>query len=278
VAQDLDVLVAVSRAKEEGLTNPVLVGDEREIVSIAKGARLDISTMSIINEPDQLKAVRAAVHLVHEGIADVVMKGLVPTADFMRGVLNKELGLSAGKTISFVAIIDSGLVGRFIFITDAAIIPYPDLPTKISIINNAVSVARCMGIDKPKVACLAAVEVVNPKMQATLDAAALAKMSDRGQFTNCIVDGPFALDNALSVLSAQHKKISSPVAGLADILLAPNIETGNALYKASKYIGGCPLAGITVGAKAPLIITSRADDADAKFNSIACALMIAGEK
>jgi phosphate butyryltransferase len=206
------------------------------------------------------------------------MKGLVPTADLMRGVLNKDWGLSGGKSISFVAIIDSGLVGRFIFITDAAIIPYPDLPAKISIINNAVPVARAMGIDKPKVACLAAVEVVNPKMQATLDAAALAKMSDRGQFKNCVVDGPFALDNALSVLSAQHKKIVSPVAGLADILLAPNIETGNSLYKASKYIGGCPMAAVTVGAKVPLIITSRADDADMKFNSIACALMIAGEK
>jgi phosphate butyryltransferase len=278
VAQDLEVLEAVTRANREGLTNPVLVGNEKEIIAVAQAAKLDIKAMTIVNEPDNIKAVKTAVHLVHDGKADVLMKGLVGTADFMRGVLNKEWGLSTGKPISFIAIIDSARVGRFLFITDPAIVPYPDLSAKIDLINNVVPVARAMGIDKPKVACLAAVEVVNPKMQATLDAAALAKMSDRGQFQNCVIDGPFALDNALSVESAKHKKITSPVAGLADILLAPNIETGNSLYKSAKYIGGCPLACITVGAKAPLIITSRADDADAKFYSIASALYISGSK
>jgi phosphate butyryltransferase len=278
VAQDDVVLEAVTRAKQEGLAKPILIGDEKEIIAIANEAKLDIAGISIVDEPDQLKAVKAAVNLVHEGMADVLMKGLVGTADFMRGVLNKEWGLSRGKPISFVAIIDSKLVGRLLFITDPAINTYPDLPGKVDIINNAVPVARAMGIDIPKVACIAAVEVVNPKMPATLDAACLAKMSDRGQFKNCVVDGPFAVDNALSVLSAHHKKINAPIAGLADILLAPNIETGAALYKASKYIGGCPLACVTVGAKVPLVITSRADDADAKFYSIAGALLVSGNK
>jgi phosphate butyryltransferase len=277
VAQDLDVLEAVAEAKKEGLATPILVGDEKEIIAIAKEAKLDISGISIVNEPDQIKAVKTAVQMVREGKADVLMKGLVGTADFMRGVLNKEWGLSVGNPISYIGIVDSERVGRLLFITDPAIVPYPDLAGKIDLINNAVPVARALGVDKPKVACLAAVEVVNPKMPATLDAAALAKMSDRGQFKNCTVDGPFALDNSLSVESAKHKKLTSPVAGLADILLMPNIETGNSLFKSAKYIGGCQLAGITVGAKAPLVITSRADDSTAKFNSIACALMIAGK-
>ncbi|MDR2891663.1 MAG: phosphate butyryltransferase [Deltaproteobacteria bacterium] len=276
VAQDLDVLEAVTAAKAAGIASPVLVGDEAEINAIAKQAGLDLSGIKIINQPDMQLAVKEAVTLVGTGQADALMKGLVGTADLLRGVLNKEWGLSTGKTISYVGIVESERWGRLLFITDPAIVTYPELPTKVDLINNAVKVARALGVEKPKVACLAAVEVVNPKMPATMDATALAKMCDRGQIKNCIVDGPLALDNALSPESAKHKKLVSPVAGTADVLLVPNIESGNILFKAATYLGACETAGVTMGAKAPIIITSRADTSKVKFNSIACALAVAG--
>lgn len=277
VAEDLDVLEAVAHAKAEGLANPVLVGTKADIERIAKEAKLDLTGMEIIDEPNHAAAVKKAVTLVGEGKADVLMKGLVHTADFLRGVLNKEWGLSTGRTISMVGIVDSPKYDRLIFITDPAIATYPDLPMKIDLINNAVAVTRALGVDKPKVACLCAVETVNPKMQATLDAAALAKMGDRGQFKNCIVDGPFALDNALSEGAAKHKGLVSPVAGLADILLCHNIETGNSLFKSVTYLSDCETAGMVLGAKVPLVITSRADTSTVKFYSIACALLAAGK-
>ncbi|MDR1125188.1 MAG: phosphate butyryltransferase [Deltaproteobacteria bacterium] len=277
MAEDSDVLEAVVHAKAEGLANPILVGAKAEIEKIAKEARLDLSGMDIVDEPNHTAAVRKAVMLVGEGKADVLMKGLVHTADFLRGVLNKEWGLATGRTISMVGIVDSPKYNRLIFITDPAIATYPDLPMKVDLINNAARVALALGVDKPKVACLCAVETVNPKMQATLDAAALAKMGDRGQFRNCVVDGPFALDNALSQSAAKHKGLVSPVAGLADILLCHNIETSNSLYKSVTYLSDCETAGMVLGAKAPLVITSRADTAKVKFNSIACALLAAGK-
>lgn len=276
VAQDLEVLEAVSAAKKEGLATAILVGDEAKIKSIAKEAKLDIEGLRIENVPDNSAAVKKAVTLVGDGEADVLMKGLVGTADLLRGVLNKEWGLATGNTISYVAIIDSPAYDRLLFLTDPAIATYPDLKMKIDLINNSVKVARALGVDKPKVACVAAVEVVNPKMEATIDGALLAKMSDRGQIKNCIVDGPLALDNALSEESAKHKGVVSPVAGKADILLVHNIETGNALYKSAHYLADCETAGITVGARVPIVITSRADTAQTKFNSIACAIMAAG--
>lgn len=277
VAQDLEVLEAISAAKREGLATAVLVGDEARIKSIAKEAELDIDGLRIVNEPDNLAAVKKAVTMVGSGEADVLMKGLVGTADLLRGVLNKDWGLSTGKTISYVGIIDSPEYDRLLFLTDPAIATYPDLKMKIDLINNAVQVARALGVDQPKVACVTAVEVVNPKMEATMDAALLAKMSDRGQIRNCIVDGPLALDNALSEESARHKGIVSPVAGKADILLVHNIETGNALFKSAHYLADCETAGFTVGASVPIVITSRADTAQTKFNSIACAIMAAGK-
>ena len=196
VAQDLEVLEAVSAAQKEGLATPILVGDEAKIRSIAKEAKLDIEGLRIVNEPDNIAAVKRAVTMVGSGEADVLMKGLVGTADLLRGVLNKDWGLATGNTISYVGIIDSPEYDRLLFLTDPAIATYPDLKMKIDLINNAVQVARALGVDKPKVACVTAVEVVNPKMEATMDAALLAKMSDRGQIKNCVVDGPLALDNA----------------------------------------------------------------------------------
>ncbi len=271
-AEDLDVLQAVNEAAALGVAAPVLVGDKAKIESLIKENNLTaLAKTEIIPSPDLATSAEIAVKMVSEGKADVLMKGLLGTATLLKAVLNKEWGLRTGRLLSHIGIIQSPAYERFFFLTDAAMVMYPDLKQKVDLINNAVKVARSLGIDKPKVACITAVEVVNPDMPATLDAAALALMSQRGQIKNCIVDGPLALDNAVSEEAAKHKGVTSPVAGKADILLVPNIETGNALYKACSFLGGCSLAGILAGAAAPIVLTSRSDSPASKLRSIACA-------
>ena len=278
VAQDEPVLEAVKAAKEQGIANAILVGDERAIKEIAKQINMDLEGFEIVHEEDSVKAALKAVELVSTGKADMVMKGLIDTANFLRAVLNKEIGLRTGKLMSHVAVFEIPKYDRLIFMTDAAFNMYPDIKAKIDIINNAVFVAKAIGVDIPKVAPICAVEVVNPDMPATVDASILSKMNDRGQIKDCIVDGPFALDIALSMEAAKHKKVGGQVAGQADIMLLPNIEAANVMYKTLTYTTESKNGGLLVGTSAPVIVTSRADSFETKLNSIALAALVVAAK
>ena len=235
---------------------------------------MDLTDFEIIHEEDVKIAALKAIQLVSSGAADMVMKGLVDTATFLRSVLNKEVGLRTGKLMSHVSVFEIQGIDRLILLTDAAFNTYPDLKQKVEIINNSVMVAKSCGIQNPKVAPVCAVEVVNPDMPATVDAALLSKMSDRGQIKGCIVDGPLALDNALSEEAAHHKGITGPVAGKADILLLPNIDVANVMYKSLTYTAQTRNGGILVGTSSPVILTSRADSFETKVNSIALAALV----
>jgi len=276
VAQDEPVLEAIRDAKKNGIADAILVGDKEEIIKIAETIGMNIDEYEIIDEKDVNKASIETVKLVSSGRADMMMKGLVDTATFLRAVLNKEVGLRTGKQMSHIAIFEVPGYDRLLFVTDAAFNMYPELKEKIDIIKNAVQVARALENEMPKVAPICAVEVVNPSMPATLDAANLSKMNERGQIKGCIIDGPLALDNALSKEAAAHKKISGPVAGEADILLMANIEAGNAVYKCLTYTTKSKNGGLLMGAAAPVIVTSRADSPETKMNSIALASLVAG--
>ncbi|GFR35923.1 phosphate butyryltransferase [Thermobrachium celere] len=275
VAQDEPVLEAVRDAKAMGLADAVLVGDREKIEEIAKTLGINLDEFEVIDEKDNAKAAMKAVELVSTKKADMLMKGLIDTATFLRAVLDKEKGLRTGRVLSHVAVFEVPALQRILLVTDAAMNIAPDLNTKKQILENAVKVAHAIGIEVPKVAPVCAVEVVNPDMQPTLDAAALSKMNDRGQIKGCIVDGPLAIDNALSEEAAKHKGIKSPVAGHADIILVPNIETGNVMYKTLTYTANAKNGGILVGAAAPVILTSRADSNESKLYSIALACLVA---
>ena len=275
VAQDEPVLEAIREAKERGIAEAILVGNKDKIAEIAKQIGMDLSKYEVIHEPDTKKAALKAVELVHDRKADMLMKGLVDTATFLRSVLNKEVGLRTGKVMSHVAVFDIDKIDRLIFLTDVAFNTYPELKEKSQIISNAVAVAHACGIDCPKVAPVCAVEVVNPNMPATIDASILSKMSDRGQIKGCVVDGPFSLDIAISEEAAKHKGVKSEVAGKADIIMLPNIETGNVMYKCLTYTANTRNGGILVGTSAPVILTSRADSFETKVNSIALAAVVA---
>lgn len=278
VAQDEPVLEAVKAAKERGIADAILVGNKEEIEKIATKIDMDLSDFEIIHEEDIKKAALKAIELVSSGVADMVMKGLVDTATFLRSVLNKEVGLRTGNLMSHVAVFEIEGIDRLILLTDAAFNTYPDLKQKVQIINNSVMVAKSCGIENIKVAPICAVEVVNPDMPATVDAALLSKMSDRGQIKGCIVDGPLALDNALSEEAAHHKGITGSVAGRADILLLPNIDVANVMYKTLTYTSNTKNGGILVGASAPVILTSRTDSFETKVNSIALAALVSDSK
>jgi phosphate butyryltransferase len=278
VAQDEPVLEAIRDAKKNGIAKAILVGDKSEIISIGLKIGLNVDEFQIIDEPDVKKATLKAVELVSQGKAEMLMKGLVDTATFLRAVLNKEVGLRTGKLMSHVAVFETEAFDRLLFLTDVAFNMYPTLKDKIQIINNSVKVAHAVGIECPRVAPICAVEVVNEQMPATLDAALLSKMSDRGQFKGCIVDGPYALDNALSEEAAKHKNIKGESAGKADILLLPNIETGNVMYKTLTYTTKSKNGCLLVGTSAPVVLTSRADSHQTKMYSIALAALVASHK
>lgn len=269
VAQDKVVLEAVLEAVHINIVDAILVGDEEKIRNIAKENSLDLSKVKIVNVLDIDKAAAKAVELVSKGEADYLMKGLLGTANLLRAVLNKEVGLRTSSLLSHVMVYDVKSYGKLLFLTDGGMVTYPELKDKIGIIENAVKVANSLDIDMPKVAPVCAVEVINPAMQATMDAAALSSMNKRGQIKGCIIDGPLGLDNAISKEAAEHKGIVSEVAGDADILLVPNIEAGNFLGKSLTYFAGAESAGIIVGAKCPVVLVSRADSAKSKLYSIA---------
>jgi phosphate butyryltransferase len=277
VAQDEPVLEAIKEATENNIAEAILVGDKQQIHEIAKKIDLDLSDYEIMDIKDPKKATLEAVKLVSSGHADMLMKGLVDTATFLRSVLNKEVGLRTGKLMSHVAVFDIEGWDKLLFLTDAAFNTYPELKDKVGMINNAAVVAHSCGIEVPNVAVVCPVEVVNQNMPSTIDAALLAKMSDRGQFKGCVVDGPFALDNAISEEAAHHKGVKGEVAGKADILLLPNIETANVMYKTLTYFSKSKNGGLLVGTSAPVILTSRADSFETKVNSIALAALVAAK-
>lgn len=279
-AEDAGVMDAVEKARSLGIATAVLVGNSKKIEEVANSLGIDIGNYEVVNESGDESAVAVkAVSLVSSGQAQIFMKGMLETKNFLRAVLNKEVGLRNGKralTHSYFHEIKG--YNRIFFVTDPAFNKYPDLNDKIDIVNNAVELAHVFGIDCPKVAALAAVEVVNPDMPPTLDAAALTMMNRRGQIKGCIIDGPMALDSAVSLESAKQKGIVSEVAGCADILLAPNIEAGNLLGKSIVYFTENKTAALVLGATAPIVLTSRADTAETKLYSICAAVALAANK
>ena len=275
VAQDPTVLKAVEKAYREKVATCVLVGDRDECLRIGDKEKIDLKNHILIDCPDDIQAAQTAVKLVANGEADIVMKGHIHTDDFLRAVLNREKGLRTGVLMSHVFVTELPGRDRFLVITDGAMNIAPDLEKKAEILLNAIHLAHALGFKKPRVAALAAIELLNPAMPATVDATCLHKMSERGQFSpNCIVDGPFGLDNAISEIAAKHKRIEGPVAGKADILLVPEIEAGNILAKSLVYFAGALVAGVVIGASHPVVLTSRADSADSKYFSIALAVYL----
>lgn len=275
-AADPDVLGAVQHAVSKGLAVFKLFGDKAELEEEIRKNFPDLlgsPDVELIGVAGQVQAAEAAVDAVSNAEAQVLMKGNLPTAVLMKAVLRKESGLRTGSILSHVALFEIPGYKKLLYLTDSAMSLLPDLQTKSQIIRNAVAVARSCGLEQPVVVPLAAVEAVNPAMQATLDAAALTMMNQRGQLGNCIVDGPLALDNAISLDAARHKNLSGPAAGNADILVAPNLEAANMLYKSLTYFAGAKVGGIIQGASAPIVITSRADSAETKLHSLALALL-----
>ena len=275
-AQDDAVLEAVKAAKERNIADAILVGDEQKIKTIASVLKMHIEDFEIIDVKDTYEAALTAVKLVHDGKADMYMKGLIDTKSFLKSVLDKEVGLRTDKTLSHVCVFDIDGIDRLLFLADVAFIPYPDLETKANIIRNTVEIAQACGVDNPKVAPLAAVEVVNPKMPCTVDAEELTKMNEAGEIKDCIVDGPLSFDLAIEPQAAFHKGTTDrKIVGDADILLFPDIQAGNITYKSLVHTAPCKNGNILTGTKAPVILTSRSDEFEAKVNSIALGAVVA---
>ncbi len=279
VAQDSAVLEAVRAAKDRGIADAVLVGDEAKIKEIAAEIHVKIDDFEIINEPDMIQASLTAVKLAHDGKVDMYMKGLIDTKNFLKSVLDKEVGLRTGGPLSHVAVFDLPTLDKLLFLTDVAFMTYPTLEDKANIIKNTVPVCKACGIENPKVAPLAAVEVVNPKMPATVEAQQLTEMCENGEIKDCIVDGPLSLDLAIDPEAAKHKGATGrKIQGDADILLFPDIHAGNLVYKALVHtVPGVKNGCILTGTKVPVILTSRSDTFETKVNSIALAAVVAHE-
>ena len=277
VAEDHEVLEAVKLAKDLRLVDPTLVGNEKDIRKIGEEIGFNFENVEIVDEKDPALAAREATRLVSSGECHILMKGLVPTATIMKQVLDKEIGLRTGKIISHVAVFHVKNYHKIFFVTDPAMNIGPDLNGKKGIIENAVELAHSLDIKVPKVAILAASEKVSPKMESTVHAEELANLYKNQEIKDCIVEGPFALDNAISKEAAKVKGISSDVAGDPDILLVPNIDAGNVLYKSLTFLADADSAGIILGTKAPIVLTSRADNKEAKLHSIALGVLLASK-
>lgn len=270
MAEDEDALIALNNAHQQGIADAVLVGDKKRIQALADKNEINIANFDIIHSRSEQHAVVRAIQLVKEHLADTLMKGSCSTATLLRAVLDKKHGIRSGKLLSHVSLFQVDYYPKMLIMTDGGMNIAPDLDAKLGIIENALAAAKKLGITTPKVALIAAVEKVNYKgMPGTADAAIISKMADRGQITGAIIDGPLALDNAIDKRSCEIKGIKSPINAEADILIMPSIEAGNVLYKALMYLGGAKGAGILMGAKAPIILTSRADSQENKFMSIA---------
>ncbi len=271
---DPNTIAAAGRAASENIADVTLVGDADRINVLCKEFGLDAGVFTVVDEKDVLAAGAKAVKMVRSKEADVLMKGLIATSDYMKLILNKEEGLlPAGNVLSHVTVLElpaySKSHNKLLFVADVAILPLPDVDTKEQILGYCVQAANSFGVENPRAAILAATEKVSPRMQATVDAAELKRRNQAGEITGCIVDGPLALDVALSPDACKIKGLDSPVNGSADILVFPNIESGNVFYKSSTLLSGARLAAAVVGTSAPCVLTSRADDEESKFLSIA---------
>lgn len=277
-AESEETLLAVVEAYQKGIIEPILIGNKERIEETASQQGLDISCFELVPAESPQWSLQRAVELVREEKADMLMKGKVGTSALLKAVLHKDYGLGEGKLLSHVAVVEAGAYPRLLLVTDGGMNISPDLETKVELIRNASWVAHRLGIGVPKVALLAAVETVNPDMPETVDAAILAKMAQRGQLGKVVVDGPVAFDLAVSSQAAEIKGVESPIAGETDIFLVPDIATANISVKALIYLGKVKVGGIVVGAKAPIVLLSRADTAEIKLNSIALGALICEEE
>jgi len=274
-AQDEAVLEAVKEAKKRGIATAVLVGDESKIREIAASIDMDLTEFEIIDEPDMIQASLKAVQLAHDGKVDMYMKGLVDTKNFLKSILDKNVGLRTGNPLSHVSVFDVPGIDQLLFLTDVAFIAYPTLEDKVNIINNTLPIVNACGVECPKIAPLAAVEVVNPKMPVTVDAAELTKMNEEGKITGCIIDGPLSLDLAIDPEAAKHKGATDrKIQGDADVLLFPDIHAGNLVYKTIVHMVDVKNGCIITGTKVPVILTSRSDSFETKVNSLALAAVV----
>lgn len=270
-AEDEHVLFAIKQACEYGLIEPILIGDANKIREISRSIDFKISGIDIVDEPVPENASFKAVEKIRNREANILMKGLVSTGPLLKAVLQKDNGLRKNEVLSHIALFESPYYHKLLAVTDAAMNITPNLNEKIAILLNAVELFHKLGTEQPKVGVIGAVEIVNPRMEATTDAAMLTIMNKRGQIKGCIVDGPLALDNAVSKDAAKLKKVESTVAGDVDIILAPEINAGNVLYKSLNFLGGATSAAVIMGASVPVVLTSRADSQKSKFMSIALA-------
>lgn len=274
-AEDGPVLKSLKAAMQDGLVSSILIGNKSEIEKLAQLVDFDLSQVEIIhNDNGADESAKTAVSVIKKGDADILMKGLVSTGDLLKAVLDKENGLRKTAVLSHVAFFESPYYHKLLCVTDAAMNIAPDFDTKVHILNNAVEACHKLGITVPKVAAVAAVETVNPKMEATVHAARLKEMNIKKQLQGCIVDGPFAIDIAVDKEAAAHKGIVSDVAGDSDIILVPDIEAGNIFYKALNFLGGAVCAAVIMGAAVPVVLTSRSDSETSKMLSIALAAAI----
>lgn len=270
-AADKPVLMALKQAMADNIVVPVLVGDKEEILRIGGELNFNFEGVEIYAESSPKKAAIKAVELIRENKADILMKGLVSSGDFLKAILNKENGLRKSGTLSHVAFFESPYYHKLLGLTDAAMNVEPDFNEKVAILNNAVEAFHKLGIDTPKVAVIGAVETVNPKMTPSTDAALMTMMNRRNQIKGCIVDGPLALDNAVSAEAAHHKGIESEVAGEVDLVCTPDIYASNVMYKTLNFLGGAISAAVIMGATVPVVLTSRSDTDQSKLMSIALA-------
>jgi len=275
-AQDEDTILAVNRAVDEKIVDGILIGDKTKILDICKKLNISPEKFDIVDEPNEKKSGLKAVELIIEGKADILMKGLISTPYFLKAILNKEYNLiKKGQVLSHTAIIEVATYDKLLIVSDVAMIPYPDLNQKIQMINYNIKIANQLGIENPKIAIITANEKVSEKMPSTVDAAIISKMSDRKQIKGAIIEGPLALDVALSKRACDIKGLKTPIDGYADVLIFPNIETGNVFYKSTTILGGAKLAGVVTGTPFPTVLVSRADDDDSKYYSIVLASALA---
>jgi len=277
-ADDDDALRAVDSACKDGMASAMLVGDPKKIADVAGRAGIDLAPYEIIDEPDPARAALKASALVSSGKATVLMKGLVDSASYLKAALDPDVGLRTGKTLCSVVLVEVPGFDRLLLLSDAAMNPVPSIEVKKDMIAACASVARAMGCTEPRVALIGASEKPDAKMPASLEAAELQKLAEAGLFPGCKVAGPMGLDLALSAESARHKGYANEVGGTADILILPGIESANVLVKAMMYLAKAAGAGVVLGAKAPIVMTSRSDSARDKASSIALAILMSGYK
>jgi phosphate butyryltransferase len=275
-AHDPEVLRAVAQAQQEGMVEATLVGDWPAIEAYSSQTGVDLTGATLFHEPEPQQAARHVADLVRTGQADVLVKGQIKTADLLGIALNRHIGIRGRGLLTHVGIFELPGMDRLIYLSDSGVVVEPDVYQKLEIINNVVKVAQLFGVPQPRVAILAASETVHPKIPASIDALALSRMASQGWVEGAVVDGPLALDMAISPRAASIAEIDSPIAGQADVLIVPNVEAGNIVAKGLQYFAHARMAGLVVGAKVPIIISSRADSAETRYLSLAMAVILTG--